>query len=668
MPLITSERIYGTLVTGNQWFIAIASSILLSFLTIELDWTSTLLNDYKYGHCSSNVFAVEQACQDNWIFFYSNPFLRFINVMFWTCLFAAIGSLITSTNSNIPKSGISELIMIIGGHEYNDFLAFDVIYKKFFSLIFVFGSGSLLIGYEGPLIHISCGLIYVIVKYFSQKFSVFHSLDNKETIRELLAVGFVIGISLAFETPIGGLLFAVENLKFGSKISKLIWYGFVSASFATFIFVQLHPFRTIGVNESFQVGIENNWIFIETFPYILVGFVAGLVAIGFNQLNLKISEIRSKYLDIDSKRILILEVIALAGICQLLRYYLPFNNLTMSEFLNTLFFDCELHNDDSAKPAICQASHLTFDLVFYLIIMIFGSAYAYNSLIPGGVLLPSLTIGALIGRIMGEFMQFIQKETNSSIFESCHSENKSCISPGSYALVGAASMFAGVTNTYISAVLIVFELTGAVTYLVPLMLGVFVSRLVNDVLLGNYTGLYDQWLSFKSNNYLKPNLEENMSVSHFSAITLGEICNSGIKEVFANELISIGNLTDLIDDVTDDTGVVVLGSKYERIVKGWLSIDRVKEFLQQYLDEPSDSLLSFNHESSGYDSRSISLSKYMISSSDLTIVSTETSALTGYQMFDRMVLNIIFVCSPSSGELVGVVYPSDISGLQSNHL
>lgn len=668
MAFISKATVMEFLHKGNQWSIAIISSILLSFLTIGLDWSSTLLSDFKYGHCSNNVFGVEQACQDNWLEAFSNPILKFFNVMLWTFTFAAIASYITSTNDYIPKSGISELIMIIGGHQYNDFLEFGVVWKKLLSLIFVFGSGSLLIGYEGPLIHISCGMIYIIVKYASNKFKIFHSLDNPDTIRELLAVGFVIGISLAFETPIGGLLFAVENLKFGSRISKLIWYGFVSASIATFIFVQLHPFRTVGVNDSFAVETENNWIFIETFPYILVGFVAGLIAIAFNKLHIQITALRPKFIDVSNKKVLILEVIAVAGICQLLRYFLPFANLTMSEFLNTLFFDCELHGDDVKKPAICQASHLPFDLVYYLLILIFGSAYTYATQIPGGVLLPSLTMGALIGRIIGEFMQFLQRETNSSIFESCHAENKSCISPGSYALVGSAAMFAGVTNTYISAVLIVFELTGAVTYLVPLMLGVFISRSVNDILLGDHAGLYEQWLSFNTKDYIKPDLEDSMAISHFSAINLGEVSHYNIKEVFATDLLSIGDLNSIfdsmIDDDEDDNGIVVLNSQYERVIVGWISSKTIKQVLSEY-DNSDSTLVSFSpSETDEQEDHIMPMHNHMTMAPELTLVSTQMSVLTGYEMFDRMGIDIIFVISPTSGQFLGIVSVSDIVKLQ----
>ncbi|OXT09705.1 hypothetical protein B9K06_27325, partial [Bacillus sp. OG2] len=58
------------------------------------------------------------------------------------------------------------------------------------------------------------------------------------------------------------------------------------------------------------------------------------------------------------------------------------------------------------------------------------------------MLLPSLTIGGTIGRIIGELVQIVQTKWGSSIFFECYKENKKCVSPGSYAIVGAASFFA----------------------------------------------------------------------------------------------------------------------------------------------------------------------------------------------------------------------------------
>lgn len=51
-----------------------------------------------------------------------------------------------------------------------------------------------------------------------------------------------------------------------------------------------------------------------------------------------------------------------------------------------------------------------------------------------------------------------------------------------YALVGASAMLAGVSRMTLSLVVVIFELTGRLEYLLPVMLAVIASKWVGDVL------------------------------------------------------------------------------------------------------------------------------------------------------------------------------------------
>ncbi|PVV00816.1 hypothetical protein BB560_004790 [Smittium megazygosporum] len=86
--------------------------------------------------------------------------------------------------------------------------------------------------------------------------------------------------------------------------------------------------------------------------------------------------------------------------------------------------------------------------------------------VPTGIFLPSMAIGACFGRALGIVLQ----DLNSS----CLAETK-CITPAVYALVGAAAVLSSTTGMRVSVVVVMFELTGALVYVLPLMVAVTVS-------------------------------------------------------------------------------------------------------------------------------------------------------------------------------------------------
>lgn len=83
-------------------------------------------------------------------------------------------------------------------------------------------------------------------------------------------------------------------------------------------------------------------------------------------------------------------------------------------------------------------------------------------MVPSGIVTPVFAVGAAIGRLFGEMIVFFGGGNELA---------------GGYAVVGAASLTAGVTGT-ISIAVIVFELTSQLSYMVPVLLCVLVGRSV----------------------------------------------------------------------------------------------------------------------------------------------------------------------------------------------
>ena len=79
----------------------------------------------------------------------------------------------------------------------------------------------------------------------------------------------------------------------------------------------------------------------------------------------------------------------------------------------------------------------------------------------GGVFAPSLFCGAMLGAAFGDVVHAVAPATAGSL--------------GAYALVGMGAVFAGAARAPITAVVILFELTGEYSIILPLMLAIVLA-------------------------------------------------------------------------------------------------------------------------------------------------------------------------------------------------
>ncbi len=100
-------------------------------------------------------------------------------------------------------SGIPEIKTILSGFVIPHFLDFKVLFVKAVGATFAVATGMCL-GKEGPFVHISTCVAYLVGKCFSKY------RENGRKMRELLSAGCSSGLSVAFGAPIGGVLFSYE--------------------------------------------------------------------------------------------------------------------------------------------------------------------------------------------------------------------------------------------------------------------------------------------------------------------------------------------------------------------------------------------------------------------------------------------------------------------------
>lgn len=123
--------------------------------------------------------------------------------------------------------------------------------------------------------------------------------------------------------------------------------------------------------------------------------------------------------------------------------------------------------------------------------------------IPGGLLIPVLKIGACIGRIFGEVVNLYWIPTLPGAFAIAVRLNKTCLSSFIVftSLQGAAA-FSGSVTHMVSMAIICFEITGQITYILPIMVSVITSISIAFLL---QLSLHDTIMLLKGLPYL-PNL------------------------------------------------------------------------------------------------------------------------------------------------------------------
>jgi chloride channel 3/4/5 len=144
-------------------------------------------------------------------------------------------------------------------------------------------ASGLSVGKEGPSVHVACAIGYVVggsFKRFSQSqgktfsFRVFligltPISDTIAKMREIVTAASAAGVAVAFGSPIGGVLFALEEMTVNFPI-KTMWRSFFCALVATVTLSAMNPFRT-GKLVLFQVSYDRDWHFFEIGGFILIG-------------------------------------------------------------------------------------------------------------------------------------------------------------------------------------------------------------------------------------------------------------------------------------------------------------------------------------------------------------------------------------------------------------
>ncbi|KIW35246.1 uncharacterized protein PV07_01952 [Cladophialophora immunda] len=544
---------------SHVWFVLVASGIsvgcVAAFINIASDW----LGDIKTGYCKKGVgggdFYLNKQfccwghdefaqCQD-WTPWPAALGIRakaaqfvmgYIFFIVFSILFAVSAAVLVKHYSIYAQhSGIAEIKTVLGGFVIRRFLGTWTLITKSFGLILAVSSGMWL-GKEGPFVHLACCCANIIMKPFESL------SQNEARKREVLSAAAASGISVAFGAPIGGVLFSLEQLAYYFP-DKTMWQSFVCAMVAAVTLQALNPFHT-GKIVLYQVTYTTGWHSFELAPFILLGIIGGVYGGLFIKLNMLVARLR-KSANYPFRNRPLLEILVVSAISAVINYPNLFMRAQLSELVYYLFAECAtIGNNDIfglCRATTAGALSMAWLLIAASLLGFLLASVTFGLQIPAGIILPSLAIGALYGRTLGVVVELIHKHFSTSLLFAACEPDVPCVTPGTYAIVGAASALAGVTRMTVSIVVIMFELTGALTYVLPIMIAVMLAKWIGDVF--STRGIYESWIQFNEYPYLEN--KDDATMPHVLVSSLMTRVEE-MKCLDANRLYTVEDLQNIL--------------------------------------------------------------------------------------------------------------------------
>ncbi len=355
------------------------------------------------------------------------------------------------------------------------------IIKTLASSICIGSGGSA--GREGPIIQIGSAFGSSVGQLFNL---------TEEKTKTLVACGAGAGIAATFNAPLGGIFFALEVIlrEYGLKNFSSVVLSSVTATVISRSFLGDHP--------TFQTPPFQLYSIMDMPYYFVFGLFTALAALLFIKVLYKSEDI--------------------------------FNSIKMPPYLKPALGGLLIGTIGLFFPQIFGVGYdviestingeLVLGIIVALVFLkIVATSITLGSGGSGGIFAPSLFIGALLGEAFGRMATIILPST--------------VIPPGAFALVGMAAVFAGTSHAPISAILLLFEMTGNYQILPPLM----VTCVISVILV--------RWISKPSIYTLKLlrrgiDVEKQVDLDLMDSITVSEAM---IKDVIAvNESDSVRNV------------------------------------------------------------------------------------------------------------------------------
>jgi CIC family chloride channel protein len=350
--------------------------------------------------------------------------------IWWTLLVPALGGLAAGlllqyVVPNARGSGIPQVKVAYAGR--GGPLRLRDAAGKFFIGALQIGTGSSL-GREGPTVQIAAGLASRIGRMAGL---------SADEVRRLLPVGAAAGIAAAFNAPIAAVTFTIEEVV-GTLDQTVLSGVIVAAALAAIVersILGTHPVFDIPPGAGLDHGSS-------LLLYAALGLVAALISILFTD---SLLALRTGFRNLR----------ALPGWAQPAVGGLATGALAVAAmgFLGTAGIT---GGGYSTLGAALSGKLAVGTLVTLCLLKLVATVFSYSSGGAGGIFAPALFIGGMLGGAVGTLDVALFQHGPASL--------------GAFALVGMGAVFAGIIRAPITSVLIIVEMTGGYSLILPLMI------------------------------------------------------------------------------------------------------------------------------------------------------------------------------------------------------
>lgn len=439
-------------------------------------------------------------------------------------------------------------------------------------------------GSEGPIVQIGSSIASAI----GQALKI-----SPRRLKTFVGCGAAGGIAATFNAPVAGMLFAMEIIlgDFGVlHLSPIIVASVVATAVS-----RMH----LGDAPAFEVPEYVMASPLELIHYAILGVVAAVVAVTFTK-TLDSSETffeKLRFPDMLKPALggLLLGILGAVG--------LPHVYGVGYEFIEEALM-----------------GHLPLTMLLLLVVAkIIATSATLGSGGSGGILAPSLFLGAMAGGIVWYGAKWLTPELVT-------------VNYGAYSLVGMAAVVASSTRAPLQAILILFELTGGYEVILPLMLSSIIAVVIGSNLMQE--SIYT--VKLKAKGII---LRSGAEVNVLKDLKVHDVMRPEVKTVPHN--LRLRPLLDTISDATFHT-TVFLTDKDER-VKGYISFHEIRAVLFDV--EALEPVLVAND----------------IANFELASVTPDENLDVVIRLFARKNLDELPVVDPDDpGKLIGSVHRADV--------